>query len=88
MSHLINWRWTCEARFRFDPSKPVPSLEIQRINLKYSTLRSELSAKLKSGPAVLLALSAGAQGRYLQLSGQLEIAVGHRAQAEVDLRVC
>jgi DNA-binding helix-hairpin-helix protein with protein kinase domain len=87
MSHLLNWRWACEAQFRFDPSRPVPPMEIQRVNLKIATLRSDLSAKLKAGPASLTNLSAGAQGRYLQLTGQLEVAVRRRAQAQADCRL-
>ena len=87
MSHLLNWRATCEARFRFDPNRPIPPVEIQRLNLKIATLRNDLSSKLKAGPSTLTNLSAGAQGRYLQLTGQLEIAVRRRAQAQADCRV-
>jgi DNA-binding helix-hairpin-helix protein with protein kinase domain len=84
MSHLLNWRATCEARFRFDPNQPIPPVEMQRLNLKIGTLRTDLSSKLKAGPSTLTNLSAGAQGRYLQLTGQLEIAVRRRAQAQAD----
>ena len=87
MSHLLNWRADCEARFRFQPNQPIPPLEIQRLNLKIASLRSDLSLKLKSGPTNLANLSAGAQGRYLQLTGQLEIAVRRRAQALADFRL-
>jgi DNA-binding helix-hairpin-helix protein with protein kinase domain len=87
MSHLLNWRANCEARFRFEPNRPIPPVEIQRLNLKIATLRSDLSAKLTAGPSTLSTLSAGAQGRYLQLTGQLEIAVRRRAQAQADCRV-
>jgi DNA-binding helix-hairpin-helix protein with protein kinase domain len=88
MSHLLNWRATCEARFRFEPNRPVPPVEIQRLNLKITTLRSDLWSQLQSGPTALSSLSAGAQGRYLQLQGQLEIAVSRKAQAEADCQVC
>jgi DNA-binding helix-hairpin-helix protein with protein kinase domain len=84
MSHLLNWRATCEARFRFDPNRPIPPVEIQRLNLKIAAQRTDLSSKLKTGPSTLTNLSAGAQGRYLQLTGQLEIAVRRRAQAQAD----
>jgi DNA-binding helix-hairpin-helix protein with protein kinase domain len=87
MSHLLNWRATCEMRFRFEPNRSVPLLEIQRVNLKIATLRSDLSSKLTEGPTALTSLSAGAQGRYLQLAGQLEIAVHRRAQAHADYRL-
>jgi DNA-binding helix-hairpin-helix protein with protein kinase domain len=87
MSHLLNWRWDCEGRFHFEPNRPIPPVEIQRLNLKIATLRSDLSTKLKAGPATLSNLSAGAQGRYLQLTGQLEIAVGRRGQAQADCRL-
>jgi DNA-binding helix-hairpin-helix protein with protein kinase domain len=88
LSHLLNWRASCEARFRFDPSRPIPPVELQRLNLKFATLRSDLLTKLKSGPATLSGMSAGAQGRHLQLQGQLEIAVQRRGQAQADLRLC
>jgi DNA-binding helix-hairpin-helix protein with protein kinase domain len=88
MSHLLNWRATCEARFRFEPNQPIPPIEIQRLNLKIATLRTDLSSTLQAGPNTLTSLSAGAQGRYLQLTGQLEIAVRRRAQAQVDYRLC
>jgi hypothetical protein len=64
----------------------VPLVEIQRVNLKFATLKSDLASKLKMGPNALSNLSAGAQGRYLQLTGQLEIAVRRRAQAQADCR--
>ncbi len=84
MAHLLNWRAQCEARFRFEPSQPVPPVEVQRVNLKFATLRTDLASKLKIGLSTLTNLSAGAQGRYLQLTGQLEIAVRRQAQAQVD----
>jgi DNA-binding helix-hairpin-helix protein with protein kinase domain len=87
MSHLLNWRAACEARFRFDPNRPIPPVEIQRLNLKIATLRSDLSSKLKAGPSTLSNLSVGAQGRYLQLTGQVEVAVRRRAQAQADCRL-
>jgi DNA-binding helix-hairpin-helix protein with protein kinase domain len=86
MSHLLNWRWTCEGRFRFEPGQPVPPVEVQRVNLKFATLKSDLASKLKMGPNALSNLSSGAQGRYLQLVGQLEVAVRRRAQAQADCR--
>jgi DNA-binding helix-hairpin-helix protein with protein kinase domain len=84
MSHLLNWRWTCEGRFRFEPCRSVPAVEVQRVNLKFATLKSDFASKLQMGPNTLSSLSAGAQGRYLQLTGQLEIAVRRRAQAQAN----
>ncbi len=88
LSHLINWRRLCETRFRFQPAQPVPAIEIQRLNLKFATLRNELWSRLQSGPASLTTLSAGAQGRFLQLQAQLENALRRRSQAEVDYEAC
>jgi DNA-binding helix-hairpin-helix protein with protein kinase domain len=87
ISRLMNWRYSCEMRFQYDPSRGVPAVELQRVNLKFTTLRNDLSAKLKLGPASLTNLSAGAHGRYLQLQGQLEIAFRRQAQAQADCRL-
>lgn len=88
MSHLVNWRMSCEARFRFEPTRPVPAIEVQRLNMRITASRDSLLSVLKAGPGTLTTLSAGAQGRYLQLQGQLEIAIRRRAQAEADCRLC
>jgi DNA-binding helix-hairpin-helix protein with protein kinase domain len=88
ISYLVNWRRSCEMRFQYDPSRGVPAVELQRVNLKFTTLRNDFSGKLKLGPTSLTSLSAGAQGRYLQLQGQLEIASGRLAQARADLKLC
>jgi len=87
ISRLMNWRWSCEARFQYDPSRGIPATELQRVNLKFTTLRNDLSAKLKQGPTSLTTLSAGAQGRYLQLQGQFDMASRRLAQARADLKV-
>jgi DNA-binding helix-hairpin-helix protein with protein kinase domain len=88
ISYLVRWRNVCEMRFQYDPSRGVPTLELQRVNLKFTTLRDDLSRKLKLGPTSLINLSAGAQGRCLQLQGQLEIAFRRLAQARADLKLC
>ena len=88
ISRLMNWRWSCESRFRYDPSRGVPATEVQKVNLKFTTLRNDLSTKLKRGPALLTTLSAGAQGRYLQLQGQFEMASRRLTQARADLKLC
>jgi DNA-binding helix-hairpin-helix protein with protein kinase domain len=88
ISYLMNWRRSCETRFRYDPSRGIPTLELQRINLKFTTLRNDLSTKLKLGPTSLTNLSAGSQGRFLQLQGQLEIAFRRLAQARADVKLC
>jgi DNA-binding helix-hairpin-helix protein with protein kinase domain len=88
ISYLMNWRWSCENRFQYDPSRGVPAMELQRVNLKFTTLRNDLSKRLKLGPASLTNLSAGAQGRHLQLQGQFETAFRRLAQAQADLKVC
>jgi DNA-binding helix-hairpin-helix protein with protein kinase domain len=88
IAYLMYWRGSCEARFKFDPSRGVPPVEIQRVNLKFTGLRNDLTAKLKSGPTTLTNLSAGAQGRFLQLQGQLVSAIQRLAQARADLNAC
>jgi DNA-binding helix-hairpin-helix protein with protein kinase domain len=87
LSHLLNWRTACETRFRFEPLRPIPAVEVQRVNIRIETLRSDLLKLLKSGPASLTSLSAGAQGRFLQLQGRLEASVNRRAQARADISV-
>jgi DNA-binding helix-hairpin-helix protein with protein kinase domain len=88
MAYLLYWRGSCEARFKFDPTRGVPPVEIQRVNLKFAALRNDLTSKLKLGPTTLTNLSAGTQGRFLQLRGQLEIGVRRLAQAHADLAAC
>jgi DNA-binding helix-hairpin-helix protein with protein kinase domain len=88
ISYLMNWRRSCEMRFQYDPSRGVPPVELQRVNLKFTTLRNDLSRKLKQGPTSLTNLSAGAQGRCLQLQGQFEMAYRRFAQARADLNLC
>jgi hypothetical protein len=84
----MNWRWSCESRFQYDPTRGVPGVELQRVNLKFTTVRDDLSRKLKLGPTSLTTLSAGAHGRYLQLEGQLEMTLRRAAQARADLELC
>jgi DNA-binding helix-hairpin-helix protein with protein kinase domain len=88
ISYLMNWRRSCEMRFQYDPSRGVPPVELQRVNLKFTTLRNDLSTKLKQGPTSLTNLSAGAQARCLQLQGQFEMAYRRFAQARADLDLC
>lgn len=87
IKYLVYWRGSCEARFKFDSTRGVPAVEIQRLKLKFTSLRNDLTAKLKAGPTALTNLSAGAQGRYLQLCGQTEIAARRLMQAEADLKL-
>jgi DNA-binding helix-hairpin-helix protein with protein kinase domain len=88
MAYLMYWRGSCEARFKFDATRGVPPVEIQRVNLKFAALRNDLTSKLKLGPTTLTNLSAGAQGRFLQLQGQLVIGLGRLAQARADIKAC
>ena len=53
VGHLMAWRRAREAAFRFDPSKPVPRSEIDRVENAFTGRAGSLERKLASGLADL-----------------------------------
>lgn len=82
---LLDWRAYYSAKFRFDPSKPVPRSEINEVMRKYADLQQQLEAQLKGGPGQLQSVVAAyrqAEAAQLQAIANLH---QQCCQLEADL---
>lgn len=83
-ARLLNWRRLCEARFRFNPSIPLPPQEVQQIDGKFAKIRNQLIFDLKQGPQTLATLNSQARSKFNQLDLQINSQSKSHAQACAD----
>ncbi|MFH1719493.1 MAG: hypothetical protein ABIK83_14880 [Candidatus Zixiibacteriota bacterium] len=84
---LMQWRLSCEKRFVFDPSKPIPQAEIDRVNRRLMNLKTELQEKQRTLLKELVDQGNKAKARVVDLNAKIEVACREWKQAEADLRV-
>jgi DNA-binding helix-hairpin-helix protein with protein kinase domain len=86
IASLVAWRRQCESRFRYNPSIPLPVVEVNAVKIKYAQTRQLALAELRGGAARLDSLenktrSAASEARIEILN----LARAH-AQAIADLK--
>jgi len=88
ISVLLNWRRQCEARFRFNPTGPLPQKELHELNLRMADLRRSLEIDLRSGPQSLNEISVTAESRLRECEARTASLIQRRVQSEADVEVC
>ncbi|MDY0748429.1 helix-hairpin-helix domain-containing protein [Paucibacter sp. R3-3] len=82
---VVDWRASCERRFRFNPSAGVAPADIAAIKSRLGARRVALEAVLGSGAADLQRFRQTAESRAAALQPALQQAVQALAQATADL---
>lgn len=83
---LMNWRGSQEKRFRFDPSKSVDKLEIERVNRDIRARQTELEKSISSGVQKALATHASIRARRQSFLDQMESLVRLIVSAEANYK--
>jgi len=82
---LLAWRSRLEGRFRFDPSKGVPQQDVNAVNAKIASERTQRERDLRDGLTQLQQLHASALTVRQSARLRLDAASGLLDQAEADL---
>jgi DNA-binding helix-hairpin-helix protein with protein kinase domain len=82
--HLLTWRQSLEATFKFKPGQGVDPTDIQRVDRDLAKRRTELESLLSKGPAELHNLRGRIIAARTRLQYQLEQALQDVAQAQAD----
>lgn len=83
-SKLMQWRHSCELRFKFDPTQAVPPAEIQRINLKFSQPQSGLETQLKAGLELLHRLNQMCSAKIQPIDARIKRSIIEFSQSKAD----
>ena len=85
--NMVRWRQAMEVRFKFNPSKGVPTSAIQALNMKYLQQRSKLELTLEAGPSDLRQITNIANSELERLDEQLALMELGVEQARLDTMV-
>lgn len=86
-SSLLDWKASCERRFKFNPAGAVSQLDKNLVHAKYAAKRASLESALSAAPAELQQIRQQAATHRTFLMPKLQEAAKQFAQAEADLRV-
>lgn len=82
---VLDWRASCERRFRFNPAAAVSQSDRNLVRAKYAAKRTALEHSLAAAPAELQQFRQRATSRRTTLQPQLEAAARRLAQTNADL---
>ena len=82
--HLLTWRQSLEATFKFNPGRGVDPADIQQVDRDLAKRRAELESLLTNGPVELHNLRQRIIAARGRLQAQLEKALQEVAQAQAD----
>ena len=83
---LIIWRQSLEGRFKFNPSRGIDPVDMQRVDHEIAKRQAEIEALLSKGPSELNDLRRRIIAARGRLQDQLEKALMDVAQAQADER--
>ena len=86
--NLLEWRRSCEARFRFQPNKPLPVAELNAVKVKFAQPRQSAMADLREGAARLENLEKNTREATSQGTAEILALARNHAQAVADLSLC
>ncbi len=81
---LLSWRQSIENRFRFDPSKAISKLEVDKIDREIQKKQAELEQSLSRGIADAVTFHAKISASRKNYLEQMESAIKDLIQAELD----
>jgi DNA-binding helix-hairpin-helix protein with protein kinase domain len=84
---ILDWRRSCEQRFRFNPATAVSQADKDAVRRKFAAKRVSLERALAAGPADLTLFRQRASTQVAGLVPQLDAAARRLAQAEADYSV-
>jgi DNA-binding helix-hairpin-helix protein with protein kinase domain len=82
---VVQWRKTCEQRFRFDPQRAVSQADIDAVRARGAQRRMQLEAELSRGATELFGIQQQGQARASVLAAQLATAAARLTQAQADM---
>jgi len=84
---VLDWKLSCERRFRFNAAAAVSPSDLSAIQSKYSAKRLSLEQTLAAAPAQLQQFRQRASAQLAALQPQLESATKNLMQAQADLSI-
>jgi DNA-binding helix-hairpin-helix protein with protein kinase domain len=84
---MLDWRRSCESRFRFDPSKAVSIADKNVVRIKYGSRKLAIESALRSGAQALRKSHQDAVAMAEALQPQLNQSAGQVAQAMKDFAI-
>jgi DNA-binding helix-hairpin-helix protein with protein kinase domain len=81
---IMEWRKGLEGKFRFDPQKAVPRVEIEKLDRDIRARQSQLEQSLKAGVQAAAAIHSTIVARRKSYLTQLEQAVRQLVQAKLN----
>jgi DNA-binding helix-hairpin-helix protein with protein kinase domain len=86
--HVLDWRRSVEASFRFDPARDIPAARRQAVDAEINTQRVALERQLAAGPAMLTSIADDIVRRRADISALLIAAYAALEQAKVEAAAC
>lgn len=84
-SVLMQWRRSCEKRFVFDPNKPVPQAEVDALNRRLMSLKTELQERQRTLLRETVDRGNSAKAQVADMTSKLEVLCRELKQAQADL---
>jgi DNA-binding helix-hairpin-helix protein with protein kinase domain len=84
---MLDWRSSCENRFRFDPSNAVSAADKNVVRIKYGSRKLAIESALRNGPQALRKSHQDAVAMATILQPQLNQSAAIVAQAIKDLSI-
>jgi len=81
---LLDWRLSIEARFKFDPTRPIDQRHISKVEQDILSEKMRIEHELSSGPAELRTISNQILGARQHMRPHVEAAYVRHLQATVD----
>jgi DNA-binding helix-hairpin-helix protein with protein kinase domain len=84
---LLQWRYSVERSFRFDPNAGIPKDRLAAIDVKYAQLRQSCEVELQQGLQALQTIAADAIRQCGEVWKKIQDLLIPLAQAEADLSI-
>jgi DNA-binding helix-hairpin-helix protein with protein kinase domain len=81
---VLDWKASCERRFRFNPAAAVSDADRNAVRANYATKRVALERSLAAAPAQLRQFRQKSEAQLASLKPQVEVAAKKLAQAQAD----
>jgi len=84
---VIDWKASCERRFKFNPATAVTQADLNVLKAKFVAKRAILEKRLVAAPIELQKFQQTASSRLISLMPQLEESAKKLSKAQADLSV-
>lgn len=82
---LVNWRYEKKQAFRFNPSKGIPQVDLQTVEMKYAQKRAQCELAFQHGPHELRQVLNSAKTEFERIDGIVARLENETAQSKANL---